>query len=166
MRTGRGELISAASALALLVCMFAAAWDEYDRIPGTPGARHGVVSTQNAWQALTLVRWLMLATIVVVLASSALRASQHTHGRPTGSAVAVAGLGALTAAFLIVRVFIDLPSSPAVSNQKLGAVLGVVFALGIALGGWDSLVVEHAPAGGRRRRSRQERVSQPRIPLP
>jgi hypothetical protein len=166
MRPGRGELISLVSALALLVLMFAAGWYEYDRVPGTPAARHGVVDIQNGWQALTLLRWLMLATIVVVFASFALRASQRTHGRPTSTGFAVAGLGAVTAAFLIVRVLIDLPSPAAISDQKLGALLGLLASLGIALGGWDWLWADRAQASAPRRRRQQERVGQPRITPP
>lgn len=166
MRRARGELISAASAAALLVCMFAFAWYEYDRIPGTRAARHGVVRTENAWQALTLLRWLMLVTIIVALAPAALRASRIVAGRSTNIGGLVTGLAVVTSALLIVRVLIDLPSASAISNQKLGAVLGVVFALTIALGGWDSVRRDVSTVTTRRRRRRQERVGQARIPLP
>jgi len=47
----------------------------------------------------------------------------------------VAGLGSLTSALLIYRVLIELPAGAKVIDQKLGAVLGLGCAVGVALGG-------------------------------
>jgi hypothetical protein len=134
-RAGRGELVSAASALVLLISMFAFAWFGVDGIPG----RTKLTSVENAWDGMTLVRWLMLATIVAALGAPVLHATQRTHGSKTSTGLAVAVLGALTAAFLVYRVLIDPPSPTEVVDQKLGAFVGLGAALAIALGGYDSV---------------------------
>jgi len=132
MRTRRGEMASAGCALALLVIMFAFAWYGVDRTPG------GAVSTEDAWSALPVVRWIMLLSIAAALASATLPWLRHRLGAQTRAA-AVTALGGLTAVLLVVRVLIALPSPQAVPDQKLGALLGMLSALGIALGGWEAL---------------------------
>jgi hypothetical protein len=53
-------------------------------------------------------------------------------------------LATVTAASMIVRVLIDLPSPDQVVDQKLGAVLGVIAALGVALGAYESVREQRA----------------------
>jgi hypothetical protein len=149
MRAQRGELVSAASALALLGLMFAFAWYGVDGTPA-PGSAHTVSSTENAWEALSVVRWVMLVTIVVTIGSLMLHFSQREHAAPTDSGRLILGLGAITSALLVYRVLIDLPSPAAVPDQKLGAVLGVLSALGVALGGWDLVVASRGHLASRR----------------
>jgi hypothetical protein len=128
--------VSALSALALLVAMFAFAW--YG-MHGIPGRTARLVYTEDAWHGLTLVRWLMLATIVAAVGSAVLHLSQRPHGAQTNTGLAVTLLGAVTAAALIYRVLIELPAPAQVVDQKLGAFLGVLCALGVAYGGLESL---------------------------
>ena len=152
-RADPGELISALSALALLVLMFAAKWYGTDQLPGSAtGVQRA--TAENAWNGLTLVRWLMLLTILVSLGSLALHFSQRNHGTTTDTAGLIAGLGTLTAILLIYRVLIDLPSANVVVDQKLGAILGMLSAIGLALGG-------HASMRARRLGSRAEHRSTP-----
>ncbi len=134
-RPQRGELVSAAAALVLLLTMFAFAWYGVDGIPG----QTQVSSAENAWHGLTLVRWLMLATIIVALGSLVLHATQRRHGTQTNTGSLVAGLGALTALALTWRVLIDLPSPPSVVDQKLGAYLGLLSAFAITFGGYTEM---------------------------
>jgi hypothetical protein len=137
----RGELISATSGLLLLVTMFALAWYGVDGIPGrTPR----LVYAESAWHGLTVVRWVMLATSVAAVGSVPLHYSQRSHGVRTETGLLVTLLGTLTAALLIYRVLIALPSSDRVVDQKLGAFLGVLWALGIAYGGLESLREERS----------------------
>ena len=150
-RIGRGELVSTASALVLLVAMFALEWYGVDGIPG----RTRLTSVENAWEALTLVRWLMLATIVVAVGTPFLHATQSTHGSKTSTGLIVTVLGALTAGFLVYRVLIDMPSPNEIVDQKFGALVGLAAALGIAVGGYDSL----------REEGRLVRKSSPKNPL-
>ncbi len=141
-RIRRGELLSAACALVLLSAMFALEWYGVDGIPG----RSKLTSVENAWHGLTLVRWLMLLTIVVAVGSVVLHASQQSHGAQTSTGLLVTALGILTAALLAYRVLIALPSPDEVADQKLGAFVGLASAIGIALGGYDSMREERARA--------------------
>jgi hypothetical protein len=140
-RIGQGELLSAASALGLLVVMFAFKWFGVDGIPGrTPSLAWAV----NGWQGLTLVRWVMVATIVAAVGAPILHATQRTHGTKTSTSMVVLALASLTSLLLIYRVLIDLPSSDQVVDQKLGAFAGILCALGIALGGYEAVRQERA----------------------
>jgi len=150
MRSDRGELLSATCADALLVCMFGLEWYGVDEVPGS-AARARIVRTENAWQALTVIRWAILGTILVALGSVVLHLSQRSHGSGTSTGPLVAMLGAAAAVLLIYRVLIDMPSANQVVDQKLGAVLGVLFAVGIPAGGWRS--VRDAQARRRVRRA-------------
>jgi hypothetical protein len=132
-RAQRGELISAAGALALLVLMFAFEWYGVDGIPG----RSQISTAENAWNTLTVTRWLMLLTIFVTLGSLIIRATERDHGAITDTSAAIAILGTLTACVLAYRVLINPPSPATIVDQKLGAYLGVLSAIAIALGGID-----------------------------
>ena len=135
-----GELISAVSALALLVILFATEWYGVAGVPDPSAARPALSGVESGWNGLPVVRWVILLTVLVAVGSVILHASQRGHGNRTETGLAVFALGVLTSLLLIYRVLITLPSSEKVLDQKLGAVLGLAFALGIALGGHESLV--------------------------
>jgi len=137
-RIDPGEFVAAASAVLLLAVMFVLAWYGIDRPPGKiDGAER--VTTENAWHGLTLVRWLMLLTIAVAIGSLILHLTQRRHGASTDTSGTVTVLGMVTSIVLIYRVLIGLPQSASVVDQKLGALLGLLCAFGIALGGYHSL---------------------------
>jgi hypothetical protein len=80
----------------------------------------------------------MLLTIAVAIGAPML----HATGRAVAGrldALAMATLGLVCAALLIYRVLIDLPSPDQVVDQKLGAFLGVLSAIGIAAGGFEAI---------------------------
>jgi hypothetical protein len=143
-RIGHGELLSAASALSLLIVMFAFEWFGVDGIPGRTAS---LAWAENAWHVLTLVRWVMLLTIAMALGAPLLHATQRAHGVKTSTSGAVLVLGSLTSALLILRVLIDLPASGQVVDQKLGAFIGVLCALGVALGGYEAVREDRAGRG-------------------
>ena len=149
MSTDRGARAAAAWGLGLLACMFALPWYGVDGIASTGGR---VVWTENAWDALGLVRWVMLLTVLTALGAVALRWRQRGHGTLTSIGGWVASLGLLTVVLLVYRVLIDLPDASRVPDQKLGSLLGLAAAIGLALGGWDSL--RHERMRGRRASSR------------
>lgn len=137
----RGEAVGAFSAVLLLVSMFALEWFGVDGIPGrTPKLSYAV----DAWNGLSLVRWVMLLTIAVTIGSAMLHVSQRGHGAKTDTGLVVAALAWLTVALLIYRVLIDLPSQQQVVDQKLGSLIGLAFALGVAFGASDELREERA----------------------
>src|SRR5690242_20126869 len=106
-RARPGELVSAGCALTLLLLMFLVKWFGVNQLPGRA---NGVEreTAENAWHGLTLLRWLMLLTIVVTLGSLILHATQQSHGAENDTGALITALGALTAVLIIYRVLIDL----------------------------------------------------------
>ena len=154
-----GELTSSFSAVLLLVFLFATEWYGVAGVPDPSAARPAVTGAESGWTGLSVVRWVVLITAVVAVGSVVLHASQRRHGTKTDTSRLVAGLGSLTSLLLVYRVLIVLPSSGKVIDQKLGAFLGLVCALGVALGGYESIAEHQARArtvvkrpGGRMRR--------------
>jgi hypothetical protein len=131
-------LFSATSALLLLVLMSATKW--YGTVSPAGAANHGGrASSATAWSELSDVRWLLALTILAAFAAVLLHATQRSHGAQTDTSFVLATLGTLSAIALFVRVLVDLPAPHAVIDAKLGAYLGLLAAIGIALGGVESL---------------------------
>jgi hypothetical protein len=135
--------------------MFAFEW--YGVVGLAGRRRSGITTAENAWSVLTYVRWLMLLTIAMALASVILHATQKSHGARTDTSLVVAPLGILTAALLVYRVLIVLPDPSSVVDVKIGAVLGMACAIGIALGGFESIREQRAQSTGFVHRSRTRR---------
>lgn len=132
----RGELPGAAFALGLLVSMFALKWFGVD---GRPTARGANVRAEDAWNGLTLLRWLILLTVVVALASVALHVAQRGHGVKTDTSLAVAALATVSALLVAYRVLIEPPDPSSVVDQKLGALVGLGCAAGLAACSWETV---------------------------
>jgi hypothetical protein len=139
-----GALVSATSALALLVIMFATEWYGVAGAPDPSAVRPAVSTAENAWHGLTVTRWVLLATIVASVGAVVLHASQRQHGNKTDTSLVVAALGGLSAILLVYRVLIVLPAPTRVVDQKLGAFLGLLCALGIAWGGYEAIREQRA----------------------
>jgi NADH:ubiquinone oxidoreductase subunit 2 (subunit N) len=146
-------MISAASALALLPIMFLLEWFGTVGLPRS--RRSGLETAENAWHVLTYTRWLMLLAVAVGLGSVVLHASQRAHGARTDTSLVVATVGTVTAAMLAYRVLINLPDPSSVVDIKIGAYLGLLAAIGITLGGYDSIREERARRGRAARRPRR-----------
>ncbi len=154
-RVHRGALISAFSALLLLASMFLTEWYGVAGVVDPSAARPAISGAENAWNGLSVVRWVMLVTVLVAVGSVVLRVSQRRHGTKTDTSRLVAGLGSLTAALLAYRVLIALPGSAEVIDQKLGAFLGLLFAIGVAFGGYESMLEERLRARTTTKRARR-----------
>jgi hypothetical protein len=127
-----------ASALLLLVFMFAFKWFGVVERPGAAGSS-GKQSAAGAWTELSIVRWLLLLSVLVTLGSVVIHVSQRSHGSQTNTTLPVTLLGGLAALALFYRLLIDLPSPHTVVDVKLGGFLGLLAAIGIAFGGLESL---------------------------
>ena len=154
-RIHTGKLISAISALLLLPIMFLLQWYGVVGVPQT--RRSGITTAENAWQTLTYTRWVMLVAIVVALGSVFLHASQRSHGAKTDTSMVVTAVGAVTAGLLIYRVLIALPRPSSIVDPKLGAFLGLLAGIGIALGGIESVREQRAERASVIQRSRPRR---------
>jgi hypothetical protein len=120
-RLRRGEVVAALGAIALLVVMLALNW-----YCAGPVSRTG-------WQAHSVLRWLMLLTIVAALALAVLTATQRTVAVPVTVAVIVTALSALLTVVLAWRTLIDHPGPGSVSVRG-GAWLGLLASATILLG--------------------------------
>jgi len=89
------------------------------------------------------------------------RPAHRWLGLPKRTNEAVAVLGGLTAVMLGYRVLIDLPDPSRVVDQQAGAILGLLGALVIALGGLESTRAHAARARAREVRTRTRRDSVP-----
>ncbi len=117
----------------------------------------------SAWKELSIARWLLVLAIVVALGSVILHATQRSHGTKTDTGVVVFATGTIAAVILGYRVLIDLPHPSSVVDIKIGAYLGLLATLGIALGGYDSILEERVRRGKnvRRRSGRRPLASGP-----
>ena len=134
-RLRRGEFATAVWAIALLVVMFAVKWYGVDNLPGRNRPQ---VSALDAWNGLSVVRWVMLATILLAIGSVALHLSQGDHGTQTDTSRPLAWASTLVAVLLIYRVLIALPDANAVVDQKLGALVGLGCAVAMTACAWQA----------------------------
>jgi hypothetical protein len=120
-RLRRGEMLAGASAVLLAIFMVGGKW--YAGAGATGGSLTG-------WQALTNLRWLLLVTILAAVGLVVSQATRRAPAVPVTMSLIVMLLGIVTVVALIFRVLID----PA-PHQQAGAYLGLLSAIGIALGG-------------------------------
>lgn len=111
---------------------------------------------------MAVIRWLMLLTVLLALGALAIHARPPSRVMVARVRLVLLALSSLTAVAVIFRVLIELPSSNRVVDQKLGGVLGVIAALGIAYGSYEAVREQRARLRGaaapsRRRRSRRFR---------
>jgi cobalamin synthase len=120
-RLRRGEWIVGAGSVVLLASMLSLPW-------------YGGSQTIDGWAGLRHFRWLAVVTLVLAVALLLFQATQPAPAIPVALSVFVAIFGALTSAWLILRVGIDPPS-----GRKLGGWVGLAGALAIMYGGGASL---------------------------
>jgi len=136
-----GETIAAIAAVILLVDLLAASWYSVSAAGASGGSATG-------WEALTVLRWLILVTAAVALALAWFQATRRAPALPSSLSVIATVLGTITTLTLIWRVLISLPGpdGPALSiSADLGAYVGLVGALLLAAGALWSLREEDPP---------------------
>lgn len=121
-RLRRGELLAAAGAVLLLVFTLAGEW-----------YGHGAYA-RTGWEALTILRWLLLVTILTVLVLIITQLTRRAPAVPVTMSLIVTVLGLITVLALIYRVLI----SPA-AHEQTAAYLALLSALALAYGGYLSL---------------------------
>jgi len=117
----RGELIAAASAVVLLVVLFALPWF---------GASHGTVT---GWHGLPVLRWLIIVCAVCGLLLAFFQQTRRAPALPVVMSVIVTALALVTAIVVVIR----LPTSA--DTPQVGAYVGLAAALGTFVGGVSSL---------------------------
>jgi cytochrome bd-type quinol oxidase subunit 2 len=124
-RLRRGEMLAGASAVLLAIFLAGGKW--YASAGRADGSLTG-------WQALTDLRWLLLVAILAAVGLVFTQASRRAPAVPVTMSLIVMLLGIVVVLALIYRVLIN----PA-PHQQAGAYLGLLSALGIAVGGYLSL---------------------------
>ena len=119
-RLRRGEILAGASALALLVFLFALNWL-------TVGGRN-----RHGWEALPILRWLLVVTALTAVLLTITQATRSGPGLPVALSTIVTVLGAVSTLLLIIRL---LTTS---AGLCAGAFLGLLAVIGIMVGGFDS----------------------------
>jgi hypothetical protein len=113
----RGEVIAAASAVVLLVILFALNW----------------FGSHRGWQCLSVLRWLILVTAACGLLLAVFQATRRAPALPVVMSVIVSALAFLTTIGLVIRLLASA------ETPQVGAYLGVVASAGILVGGFYSM---------------------------
>jgi hypothetical protein len=150
-RLRRSELIVGASAMVLLASMLFLKWYGLSSVFAPTATKLGLSTSVDGWNGLTHLRWLLLLTIACGLALVFLQATHRAPAVPVSMSLIVTVLGILTALALVYRVLINEPGSDSVVEQKVGAFVGLISAIVLAYGGYESLrqegiSVKDAPA--------------------
>ena len=132
-----GEIVAGASAALLLVLMFALPWYGLTSNLSETASHEGAPTSWNGWNGLLSLRWLLLVTIVAALALAYFQAARKGPGIPIVLSLIVTLLGGLSTLALIYRVLINTPAPTL--DQRAGAYLGLLAAIGIAYGGYKSM---------------------------
>jgi hypothetical protein len=105
----RGELVAVAGGIVLAVSLFLA-WYSLGNHFAKINDCHGPNSTCSGWNALSILRYLLLATAVAPLILAYIIIRGHALSWPRGELTAVTALAALT--LILFRGVIDKPGSP------------------------------------------------------
>lgn len=146
-RLRKGEIIAAAGAVLLFVFMFFFKWYGVGGALGDFAQAAGVDASVNGWDGHTVLRWLMLLTIVAALTLAFLTATQRTVALPVTMAVIVSALAALLTVLLAYRVVINEPGPNDLVDVKIGAWLGLLASATILYGGYLSMRDEGTSLG-------------------
>ncbi len=138
-RLRSGELLVGASALVLLASMFVLDWYGLTGAFSPTAQRLGLPVAVNAWDGLTIMRWLLLATVGCALALVYFQASRRAPALPVTLSAVVTVLSVITALALVYRVLINQPGPGDVVQARAGAYVGLAGALALVYGAWRSL---------------------------
>lgn len=139
-----GEIVAAVGAILLFVFMFFFKWygvalpDGVSQTADALGIDLGGASV-NGWTGHSVLRWLMLLTIIAALGLAFLTATQRTVALPVTTAVIVTALAALLTLLLAYRVLLNEPGPNDLIEVKIGAWLGLLSSAAIAYGGYLSM---------------------------
>ncbi len=146
-RLNSGEKIAGISAILLFVFMFFVDWFgvEVSSAAGLSGDFPGAGG--SAWDALDLIRFVLLLTALAAVGLAALRLTDSTYEPPVPASTVVAVLGAISVLLILFRI-VDPPSFGSFggvsydATLEVGIFLGLISAAGIAYGGYSAMQEE------------------------
>jgi len=135
-RLRRGEWMAGAGGLLLFVSLFFFKW--YGASVGLGGGL-AFEASANGWHTHSILRWLMLLTVVAGAALWLLTATQPTDAVPLSAAVVATVVSGVTTICLAWRVVVDEPGPNDVIDVKVGAWIGLLAAALVLVGAWLSM---------------------------
>jgi hypothetical protein len=144
-----GDLIAAVCGVLLLIVMFFAWY-------GGEGAEAGA-ETWNAWEAFGFIDLLLFLTAMIAIGAAVLAASGRSIALPIAASVIVTILGIVVTLLVLYRLInepggvtvfgteINIPDK--LIDIKIGAYLGFLLCIGIAVGGFLSMAEEGTTPG-------------------
>lgn len=161
-RLNRGELVAAVGAVLSFVFLFIG-WYEVGGAVGDAAEQFGIDNSISGWDAHSLLRWLILLTVVAALGLAFLKATGRAVPRLAVSTSAlVAALGALTTILIAFRMLIAQPGPDKMVDVKFGAWLALASMLVVTVGGWLAMQAEglSVKAAGEQFRTAVESVTE------
>ena len=141
-RVNLGQQIAALGSVLLFIFLFIG-WYKVGGAIGAFADQFGVNVSLKGWDAHTLLRWLMLLTIVAALALAFMNATKRELPKlPLSPSVILAVLAAVTTLLLAFRMFINQPGPDKLIDLKFGAWLGLLSLIAITVGAWLSMRAE------------------------
>ena len=151
-RLNTGEKLAGASALVLLIIMFALDWFSVDVGGGSVGGFSipGVSVGGNAWESFGFIDIILFLAVVSGLALAAVKAMGDNADLPLSSITA--GIGGLAVLLVLFRIIsppgFDIPDNAGIDvNRDIGLFLGFLAALGVAAGGYLAMQEEGTTFG-------------------
>ncbi len=135
-RLRRGELVSAAAVVVMVVALFGLKW--YGASAGPSGRSPAV----NGWTGATHLRWLLVIAILAGVAVVVTQAACRAPAIPASLDVLATVVAFVAVLWLVFRVLLDAPA-----HQLFGAWLELIGALGLLAGAFGALRQEGIAAG-------------------
>jgi hypothetical protein len=131
------EWVVGLGGLVLALATFLLPWYTVVQATAPPGPKYFITQSVDGWHGVTIVRWLILLTILAALAVVFFQARERAPALPVAFTVMAAPLAALTVLWLIIRVWIA-PHG----GRGIGGWIGLLGAAAIAYGAYKSIRLE------------------------
>jgi hypothetical protein len=133
-RLRRGDLIAGLGGVALLAVMFLD-WYSAGGRASFQGRDIDISLGFNAWQAFSVTDLILALTALSGIAVAVLTASRRSPAMPVAASVITTTLGALATLLVFYRI-LNQPGPNEFVEVKLGALLGFLAVLAVAVGGY------------------------------
>jgi cytochrome bd-type quinol oxidase subunit 2 len=147
-RLSRGEKIAGIGAIALFLIMLIFDWY------GVKGAAN--LGGENAFDAYSLIDWILMLAVIAGVALAATRASQRRVDLPVALSALTTGLAGLGVLLILFRIIsppsFDILGRSIDTSVKIGVFLGLIACAAVAYGGYLAMQEEGTSFGAERDR--------------
>jgi len=145
-RVNLGQQIAAIGAVLAFIFLFIG-WYTVGGALGAFADQLGVNVSVKGWDAHTLLRWLILLTVIAALGLAFMSATKRAlPDLPVSASLILTVLAGVTTVLLAFRMFIDQPGPDKLVDVKFGAWLALLSLIAITVGGWLSMSAEATSA--------------------